>query len=98
MRDRLVFGAQFVSPALFPVSLVSESRHRPPNIGGGAKRREDGTEYRVLRQQGARVTWRSVNYDTVDCATVLDRNYIDSVDNVRHDPDVEDSSRQRRLK
>lgn len=35
------------------------------------KRREDGTEYRMLREEGTRVTRRAVNLKTVDRATVL---------------------------
>lgn len=54
------------------------------------KRCEDCTVHRVLRQEGATMTSRAVNYETVDRATVLPRNYFDSIDGMPRDPNVED--------
>lgn len=66
-----------------PVFLFHSSRTTISNfiaIEGGAKRREDGTEYGLLRQEGARVKWRAGNYKTVDSATVFVHKYFGSID------------------
>lgn len=55
------------------------------------KRCDNGTEYRVLRQECASVTLSAVKNVTVNHATVLGRKYHNSVDDKRHNPDVEDN-------
>lgn len=59
-------------------------------VHGGVKQREEGMEYHVPHQKGARVTWHAVNYETVRCATVLAREYLESVNGGTCDPDVGD--------
>lgn len=53
------------------------------------KRRENGSEHCILRQEGASVTWPDVKYETVNRAAWLTRKHFESVDDVQGDPDVE---------
>lgn len=58
---------------------------------GGVKWRKDGTNYRVLRQEGLRVPWYAVGYETVDRATVLGHENFELLDGTRRGLDVEDA-------
>lgn len=42
------------------------------------------------RNEGSRVTWHAVDYEKVDCATVLARGYFESVERPKRGLDVED--------
>lgn len=51
-----------------------------PAVKGGVKRREDGTEYCITRQEGLRPTWHAVVYKRGDRAIVLVCEFFESVD------------------
>lgn len=59
-------------------------------IEGSVKQREDETKYCAWHQKGATMTWKAVNYETLNLATALVPESFELDDGVRCDPYMQD--------
>lgn len=67
-------------PPVFPYHCRPATVSDHLTIEVDVKRRKDRTDYFLLRQGGARVTWHAVKFETVVHATVLVHDYFELVD------------------
>lgn len=74
----------------FPVALEADDRQEPPGYRGWSEAASGWDGVSCVASRRYEGTWHAANYETVDRASLLAREYYESVDGKRRDPDVED--------